>query len=222
MAVYILGIVLGFVCCVNNGGNTNIENIDCGPKENTSNNVVVGKELVLQQRGGEYMVIGNELSSFLKYKNKEQLIGAFGEEQVVSHEIWLEEGTVRKELSILNEGTIDEVRFIWEEAGPFISISGDSSKWHTTKGVKLGMSISELVKLNAAPFKFCGFGCCSGGTIVFDEGVLKNKALKLEFGIPEDSWGNLEWRKLMDDRFISSSSVIEKEIDLKVKGITIQ
>lgn len=169
--VYIFGIALGFTCCMNGGGKKpNSEQSESEQIVKTSQKTAAETVPAQQQVSEDGLASGNKLSSFQKYKNKEQLIGEFGADQVVSNEIWLEEGTVKKELSILYEGTVDEVSFVWEENGPVISISGDSSKWQTDNGVKLGMSIADLVKLNAAPLSFVVLAVVTGVLLCLKRG----------------------------------------------------
>lgn len=66
------------------------------------------------------------------------------------------------------KGKADELLVAWEEgkkgkAVATVFIRNAGGKWHTAQGVKVGMSLAELQKINGKAFNFTGFGWDYGG-----------------------------------------------------------
>lgn len=61
------------------------------------------------------------------------------------------------------------VEITWNDSVPGparVTLSGDSSRWHTAEGVTLGTSLADLERLNGGPFTLAGFGWDYGGTVL--------------------------------------------------------
>lgn len=60
-----------------------------------------------------------------------------------------------------------------------IRITKPDSPWHTARGIRIGMTLAELVKLNEGPIGFYGFGWDYGGWVFRQAPILTADGLSL-------------------------------------------
>ncbi|WP_405200281.1 hypothetical protein [Christiangramia sp. LLG6405-1] len=108
-----------------------------------------------------------------------------------------EEGTETKPYSILFPETEDEVLITWqtEEKKKVSSINySGEGRWTTADGIKVGMSLEELNKLNGKPVSFYGFGWDYSGAVDWNGGKLAKSGvgvfLKTDKDIPNKFYGD--------------------------------
>ncbi|MEM6261342.1 MAG: SH3 domain-containing protein [Bacteroidota bacterium] len=82
-----------------------------------------------------------------------------------------------EDCTILYEGTFDELRIIWKDPKKTtvktVYVTQPNGKWHLQEGVRVGMELSDLTKINRSPVSFYGFNWDYSGTISsFRKGAL--------------------------------------------------
>jgi hypothetical protein len=171
----------------------------CAPKtENVSSIVATENKFILD--------------SLLNYDSEEALIAKFGDENIAREEGWYPEGTGQYIATVLYPYTRNEVTFNWDDSASFsqlayLSVGRDSSDW-STRGVKVGTRLRELVILNGKDFSFSGFGWDYAGVVAWEPGD-KLAGIELTLGISNFDEG--EQDSLMGDIRISSRSNIAKK-----------
>jgi len=122
------------------------------------------------------------LEDYGQIASKEQLVSAFGEENLVHGESWYAEGTVRVENTLLtNPDNGHVINYLWEEDGSTLSfleanyyLMDEDYFIHGTQvipsesGLSTGMTLDELVEWNGDDFSFYGFGWDYEGGIFAD------------------------------------------------------
>jgi len=74
----------------------------------------------------------------------------------------------------LFEGTPDALEVTFSDDGQQIaSVSIGGKNWKSTAGLRVGMSVADLERLNRGPFKFQGFGADEAGRVYAEGASLK-------------------------------------------------
>lgn len=121
---------------------------------------------------------------------------AYGAENVKRGDLDGPEGTTIPGARLF-AGTDRELEVIWDESGKrveLVRIIG--SAWTFENGLKAGMSVEEVEKINGKPFKIFGWGWDYGGSALIEEGELAGKVM-LSFDpgdaeIPDGLVGDVE------------------------------
>lgn len=175
------------------------------------------KETVVTQPADEVLI----LDSLLIYDSEQQLINRFGAENIARDTAWYPEGMGQYVVTLLYPGTKNEVSFSWLDPEAFIGleeleVSADSSAW-TTRGVRIGTSMTELVELNGDHFTFSGFGWDYGGYVNWDDGELDGLSVILESS--EAMMAQEQYDSLTGDRMVSTRSTAAKINNPVVRAI---
>lgn len=102
---------------------------------------------------------------------------------------------MQKEIASINEG-MDNVKVIWlnrnsanevridfqpkDSTKVFrVTVEGKENKFHSEKGVELGMTIDELNSANRKPVDFYGFNWDFSGAVKFNNGQLENEKIRV-------------------------------------------
>lgn len=121
---------------------------------------------------------------------------AYGKENVKDGELDGPEGTTIPGARLF-AGTERELEVIWDENGKMVRLVRIiGSAWTFENGLKAGMSVEEVEKINGKPFKIFGWGWDYGGMAMIEEGELAGKVM-LSFDpesaeIPEGLLGDME------------------------------
>lgn len=92
------------------------------------------------------------------------------------------------------------------------------------KGVRVGMSVSELEELNGEPFTLTGFGWDYGGYAGFPTGNLADLPGGCIVGVrlaPGEYPSDLDVNAVMGDREVVSGEPLLRQIDARVQSVTI-
>ena len=93
----------------------------------------------------------------------------YGAQNVRAEPIEAGEGETAPGATIFPDDSLRQVRVAFRDssgtAPRFVVIHGDSSLWHTDRGVTLGTRLARLTALNGRPFVLLGFGWDYGGTV---------------------------------------------------------
>jgi hypothetical protein len=165
------------------------------PNESVVNNPASGHSFVLD--------------SLLNYDSEQALINRFGKDNIGHDTAWYPEGMGQYMVTVLYPGTKNEVVFSWLDSASYmgldeIRVSADSSDW-TSKGVKIGTPMSELVLLNGGHFTFSGFDWDYGGFVGWDDND-KLRGLTIRLRSSEAMMAQEQLDSLIGDRTVYSKS----------------
>jgi hypothetical protein len=159
---------------------------------------------------------------------KSDLIERFGKENLEDRTAWYAEGTVEKQSTILtNPENGHIIKFVWEDDNTTTSfIEASCYLWsadfgvegkqeiEAENGLKLGMSLTDLVAWNEDDFEFSGFGWdYAGGVFAKDSSKIANSNIALRL-IDEQNVEGDEWNFLLGD-------IVFKTNDKRIKGAPI-
>ena len=103
------------------------------------------------------------------------LVAEFGEENVVTKQIHAGEGGYETGTVIFPD-TEDEVEVLWKDpklgGGPRIVRTREDlvGSWETPLGLKIGLDLRSIERINRRPFRLAGFAWDYGGTVASWEG----------------------------------------------------
>ncbi len=182
-------------------------------------------------RGSSFSTV----EDYTRITGKEQLISAFGEENLVDGESWYAEGTVRFDNTVLtNPENGQVIKYLWEEDGSTLnflevnyylfdedySILGTQAVFSEC-GVSTGMSLQELREWNGVDFSFFGFGWDYEGGILEEEGtriadcpVQIKLSFDLEIEVPE------EYRRMYSDQVFTTEDDIAQGAPVLIDRLT--
>ncbi len=140
------------------------------------------------------------LDALFNIKDEKQLKEVYGEQNVAWDTIWGGEGEFTMG-TVLYAGTPDNVVVEWENPDKKekvialihecqYNMEADrhdlKSRWLTRSGVKLGMSLTDLVKINEKDFTFYGLGWDYGGGVInWNGGNLSKYNIFVTLGIDD-------------------------------------
>ena len=198
----------------------------CGPNEKTAD---AGHE----QKDSAAVFY---LEDLLNVQSEAELKTKFPQSKVSYDTIWGSEGMFAMG-SYLDKGTPDEVQIMWADSAGRSDASSVainalyeaepskmySNKWRSKTGLKLGMTSSELEKLNGKPFLFSGFGWDYGGSVVdWQHGDLDEKFLGVT--LTEGDGNHLseaEMDSVLGDRELKSDRAEVRKLEPKVAMISV-
>jgi hypothetical protein len=135
------------------------------------------------------------LEDLLTVKNESELQKKYPQSKITFDTIWGGEGEFMMG-TYLDQGTENEVEIYWVDDAKreeiytvIISAGYDASgnatfgnKWKSSTGVRLGMGLDSLAKLNGKEFTFSGFDWDYGGGVSWEEGKLANERVGVTLG----------------------------------------
>ncbi len=122
---------------------------------------------------------------------KEDVQKIYGDVFIKEGDIFFPEGMSAKGFYLFKDSPLELQCVTDEKTGiiDIILIRQPSSNWATTEGIKIGTTLDDLVKMNAKPISFSGFGWDYGGNILdFNNGKLTDLEgrLAIELSEPDD------------------------------------
>jgi hypothetical protein len=199
---------------------------------NTEENIMPVTDTLTEETGTSVNAETEILNDLLAIKDEAELKEIFGEENVSWDTIWGAEGEFTMGTYLFN-GTDDEVQIFWEDdmkkervSAAIIEIKweGDdynnyncNTRWKTTEGFTICSTLDEIVKYNAKPITFLGFGWDYSGMVTsFEGGKLENAGVGMTLGIspevkqdenyPTDMLGDQEFSS--DNPFAKSTPIV--------------
>jgi hypothetical protein len=168
------------------------------------------------------------LDALFAIKDEKQLIEVFGHNNVTQHT--LQEVDCGPYGTKLFDGSEDEVFISWRDtvlrAGiSFIRLacrydeSNESydcrSRWTTTSGVQLGISLTNLVDLNGRDFYFYGLGWDNGWTIdSWNGGRLNHSNIDVFLGVDNmNDEQRKQYRRFSGDQKFSTANPAARSLD---------
>ena len=152
------------------------------------------------------------------------LIKIVGKKNVERVERWYDEGTERVVGSVFFKDTPSYFFIKWKDTVNFkypewLEIHGDNSVWTLANGVKIGTTLSELVKLNGKSFTFTGFDWDYGGYATFEKGKLENDCYSIRLYYDYKDLFENEWNQIVGDKIISTNNPVLKKVNVYVDEI---
>ncbi len=154
--------------------------------------------------------------------SEEDIINAYGKENVTRKEIGIGEGETAKGTIVFPDSK-NELIVEWDSDALYnkikkIRIEKPDAQWTSVEGIKVGSSLDDLHNINGKEFKFYGFEWDFGGvTNDWNEGKV-NKQLVV-FLHPENP--KAIYPDLLGDQLISSKHPKATEADLRVNAMSI-
>ena len=153
------------------------------------------------------------------------LIKIVGKKNVERVERWYAEGTERIVGSVFFKDTPQSFFIKWKDTVNFknpewIEIHGDKSIWEIDNGIKIGVELKELVKLNGKHFTFSGFDWDYGGYAIFEKGNLESDCYSIHLYYDYKDLFENEWNQIVGDKIISTKNTVLNKIKVYVDSIT--
>lgn len=122
---------------------------------------------------------------------KEDVEKIFGTSFIQDGDIFFPEGMTAKGFYIFKDSPLELQCVTNEKTGTIdnIMIRQPSSNWSTSDGIKIGMKLDDLARINGKPITFSGFGWDYGGFILsFNNGKLSqfDAGMTLSLGEPDN------------------------------------
>jgi hypothetical protein len=172
-------------------------------------------------------VPGKRVGSIYKNTAETQLVELFGPDNVQRGEI-VTTGGKKENCSFVYKGTPDELAITWKDLTRTkinaVYLTNRSGKWHSQEGIKTGLSLTDLAKLNEAPFTFYGFDWEYGGTIGGWKNGKISKFSKGFYVVLQYNAANTPKefiQKAKGNQVFSSTSELAKAMDIAVKRIVV-
>lgn len=130
------------------------------------------------------------------------------------------EGTIQRNVVILNKGTANEILISYEDGKPYELMFGGQGRWRTKHPIYIGLPLAELNEINEKPVKFAGFGWDYSGLINFDEGSIDREHYSV-FLAPDSTKMEEETRlEFLGTKFFDSDSPDVEKLYFYVSSIS--
>ena len=183
-------------------------------------------QIVYSQPKSDFILSPCTGNSILNSKTSENdLIKIVGKKNVEKVERWYAEGTERIVGTVFFKDSPQSFFIKWKDTVNFknpewIEIHGDKSVWEIDNGIKIGVELKELVKLNGKHFSFSGFDWDYGGYTNFEKGNLESDCYSVTLYYDYKDLFENEWNQIVGDKIISTKSAVLNKIKVYVDSIT--
>lgn len=163
------------------------------------------------------MLPGSHVGRVKLDATREDVAAIYGDEFITDGNIYIGEGESKKGFYVFKNSTLELQCALNDQNKIFgIYITQPGAPWVTKEGVKMGIKMEDLQKINGKPFKFNGFGWDFGGGVYeFNGGNLESYfgAIAITLGEPD----NLEGL----DEFMGDVECTSNNKKLQGKGIRV-
>lgn len=173
-----------------------------------------------QDAGDRLMVPNQRVGAILKTTKPADLPGIFGAANVRIGKIQGPEGD-EPPGAMVYEGKPDELKIYFTEDAKriaYIVSEQKGSTWRTAAGVRIGMPLAEVEKLNGGPFVMSGFEWDLGGMLIDNPKGKLPKGLTLAFN-PTRQLPERESNQIVGDKRISSAHPIMRKAAPEVTAV---
>lgn len=183
-------------------------------------------QIIYSQPKSDFVLSPCTGNSILNSKTSENdLIKIVGKKNVERVERWYAEGTERIVGSVFFKDTPQSFFVKWKDTVNFknpewIEIHGDNSVWEIDNGIKIGVELKDLVKLNGKHFTFSGFDWDYGGSVNFEKGNLESDCYSVGLYYDYKDLFENEWNQIVGDKLISTKNPVLNKIKVYVDFIT--
>ena len=169
----------------------------------------------------------SDISGITRDSSERDLDKIFGSSNVKRYDVDIGEGRTAPG-DIIYPGTENYMLITWYQKysrPERIEIRGMKSMWRTREGLRVGMSIGELERMNRGKFSFSGFGGDNVGKLKsWEYGKMEQKYPKLEMEFaPMNQQGATieEFLTVKGDKKVFSNNDVIRRMDVKVSCIRI-
>lgn len=158
------------------------------------------------------------------------LAKAFGTDNVIDQEIDSAGGKKIKASVLYPDHPKARLEFVWRDEKarrqPTMIRAKDQSGWATANGIRIGMALADVEKINRKPFKLSGFDWELGGRVTdWQGGALGERqpggcTLGVEFVHSEDA-PEANLNKVSGDREFRSDNADMRAVEAYVAAVTI-
>jgi hypothetical protein len=123
-------------------------------------------------------------TSFSRNFTAADIVARYGSSNIKTDKIYVGEGEYEDGMMLYSDEPKRRAELLWEEQDNkqflrMIRITGAGSQWQTSQGLRLGLTLRAVEKLNRRPFRLAGFGWDYGGTTIsWSGGALESKGPK--------------------------------------------
>ncbi len=173
------------------------------------------------------IIPGKQVGPIKLNTSEEELIRLFGPTQV-------QRGTVNtssvniEQCTIIFPNTNDELRITWKDQSrsevKAVYVLRSNGKWYTDQGLKVGMDLLALTKVNENPVNFYGLNWEYGGVVdSWKNGVLSKYASKFYIVLApyQPTANNMLFNKFTGNAIFSSNTEGVEQLDLVVSRIVV-
>ncbi len=180
-----------------------------------------------QQTNDWVFVPGKRVGSIHRKVTENQLVKLFGFDQVKRGEITTT-GSKKEPCTYVYKDTPDEIAITWKDSPrtqiKAVYINKNGGKWHSAEGIKNGISLQDLAKLNENPLSFYGFDWDYSGTVGSWKKGRMEKFTKYFYVVlhynPEKS--SKEYlNQMKGNKVLTSSMESARGVDIFVKRIVV-
>ena len=171
-----------------------------------------------------------DLSSLLTATTSESdLIEQLGPENVRRDSFHIGEGFFEPATVVYSDDPTRRAYVLWVDADfetpDWVRVIDEESTW-TIAGVRMGMTLRELVELNRQSFQLTGFGWDFGGTIIGWNGgrleaAVPGMMISARLGLPHDNYDYDEISEILGSENLSASHPMLQEINPVVEQLGI-
>ena len=146
--------------------------------------------------------------------SEQDLIAAYGAAAVQPEAVSLGEGETEPGSLVFGDDPLRRFEVAWTDtlqrrAPSFVLLMGDTTLWHGTHGVPLGVPLERLEQLNGKPFGMAGYGWDYGGAVLsWKEGQLAGLEGRLALALAPSRPDADVSQVLGDGEFLSSDSAV--------------
>ncbi|MEO8230890.1 MAG: hypothetical protein ABI638_01315 [Ignavibacteriota bacterium] len=183
-------------------------------------------QIIYSQPKSDFVLTPCTGNSILNSNTSENdLIKIVGKKNTERVERWYAEGTERIVGSVFFKDTPQSFFIKWKDTVNFknpewIEIHGDKSVWEIDNGIKIGVELKDLVKLNGKQFSFSGFDWDYGGYTNFEKGNLESDCYSVTLYYDYKDLFENEWNQIVGDKIISTKNAVLNKIKVYVDSIT--
>lgn len=174
------------------------------------------------------------LEDLLTYPNADALMAHYGPAHVQrrTHIAGPEGESVIA--SVLFPDTEHELIFFWKDSKNMREIesiecrskASPANPWHSRRGLKMGLPLTEVVRLNAHDFTLSGIGWDYGGYVLnWQGGELDHTGLIVQFGTGAEQLLTLSRQQteaIMGDREVSSAETAWQRVPLRIERLGVR
>jgi hypothetical protein len=160
-----------------------------------------------------------------------ELVEALGREAATGRAVDIGEGYCVPGTVLFPE-SVDAMEIAWSDSArtkpAFARIRSDGARWTTPAGVRIGMTLEELERINGAPVAFSGFGWDYGGTATWTEtdGGASSGSLFLVLAPDSSSeaWvrEHPRYSEIIGERSVMSDHPLIREMTIRVEGMSLR
>ncbi|WP_298741528.1 hypothetical protein [uncultured Chitinophaga sp.] len=153
--------------------------------------------------------------------SQEQLVAKYGQENVVTRDVYDLEGNNLGQGYIIFPDTDNEMElFLDENKGKVITFTRENSKWKSPFGIKVGDPLEKIVKVNGRNFRLNGFEWVNSGMVYsWDGGAMDGKGVSLVFKAFNSGDPKL-YDQVTGDKKVKTDQSVLKKLGVTVEKVS--